>query len=98
MVLQLFCALMMDRDRLDRLEKALQPVDATNQDVLDAALLELGQHGQPELSALGGLEPEAEQSPAGTPSRGDHEDADGAVVGAPGPAGGGDQGGSARRR
>ena len=50
-------------DRLDRLGEALQPVDAADQDVLDAALLELGEDLHPELRALGLLEPHAEHVP-----------------------------------
>src|SRR3954453_17956884 len=40
-------------DRLDRLREALEPVDAADQDVAHAALLELRQHLHPELGALG---------------------------------------------
>ena len=47
-------------DRLDRLGEALEPVHAADQDVLDAALLELGEHLHPELGALGVLEPHPE--------------------------------------
>ena len=47
-------------DRLDRLGEALEPVDAADQDVLDAALLEVGQDLHPEFRALGLLEPHAE--------------------------------------
>jgi hypothetical protein len=47
-------------DRLDRLREPLQPVDAADQDVPDAALLELGEDLHPELRALGFLKPQAE--------------------------------------
>ena len=47
-------------DRLDRLREALQAVHAADQDVPDAALLELGQHLHPELGALGFLKPHPE--------------------------------------
>ena len=47
-------------DRFDRLGEALEPVDAADQDVADAALLQLAQHGEPELGALRALEPEPE--------------------------------------
>ena len=39
-------------DGLDRLGEAGQPVDAADQDVGDAACLEVGQDLQPELGAL----------------------------------------------
>ena len=47
-------------DRLDRLGEALQPVDAADQDVPDAALLQIGEDLHPELRALGLLEPHPE--------------------------------------
>ena len=47
-------------DRLDRLRKALEPVHAADQDVLHAALLELGEHLHPELGALSVLKPHPE--------------------------------------
>jgi hypothetical protein len=47
-------------DRLDRLREALQPVDAAEQDVVDAALPELVEDLHPELRALGLLEPHPE--------------------------------------
>jgi hypothetical protein len=50
-------------NRLDRLREALQPVDAADQDVGDAALLELGEDLHPELRALGLLEPHPEHVP-----------------------------------
>src|ERR1700683_4925820 len=40
--------------------KSLQPVDAGDEDVVDAALLEGGEDLHPELRALAGLEPRAE--------------------------------------
>jgi hypothetical protein len=43
---------------LDRLGEPLEPVDVADQHVIDAALLELAQHREPELGALRGLEPE----------------------------------------
>ena len=46
--------------RLDRLREAGQPVDAEEQDVGDAAGLQIGQDVQPELRAFGLLEPQAE--------------------------------------
>jgi hypothetical protein len=39
-------------DRLERLGKTLEAVDAGDQDVFDAAVLELGQYAKPELRAL----------------------------------------------
>jgi hypothetical protein len=42
---------------LDRFGEAFEAVDAGDQDVLDAALLEIGQDLQPELRALGLLKP-----------------------------------------
>ena len=47
-------------DRLDRLGEPFEPVDAADQDVADAALLELGEDLHPELRALGLLKPEPE--------------------------------------
>jgi len=44
-------------DRLDRLREPFEPVDAADQDVLHAALLELREDLHPELRALGLLEP-----------------------------------------
>jgi len=49
-------------DSLDRFREALELVDAADQHVLNAALLELLQHLQPELGALDGLEPEPKTS------------------------------------
>jgi len=48
------------KDRFDRLREPLEPIDAADQDVSDAALFELGQDLHPELRALVGLEPQAE--------------------------------------
>jgi len=48
-------------DGLDRLREASQPVDGEDEDVLDAAGLELADHPQPELGALVGLEPDPER-------------------------------------
>ena len=45
---------------LDRLGEPFEPVDAADQDVLDAALLEIGEDLHPELRALVGLEPHPE--------------------------------------
>ena len=47
-------------DGLDRLGKAGQAVDAADQDVLNAALVQVVEHGQPELGALGLLPPDPE--------------------------------------
>ena len=47
-------------DRLDRLREPLQAVDAADQDVLHAALLEIGEDLHPELRALGLLKPHPE--------------------------------------
>jgi hypothetical protein len=47
-------------DRLARFGESLEPVDAGDQDVVDAALLEVGEDLHPELRALVGLEPHAE--------------------------------------
>lgn len=46
---------------LDRLREALQPVDARDQDVAHAEVLELGQHVEPELGTLGLADPQAQQ-------------------------------------
>ena len=46
--------------RLDRLREAGEPVDADEQDVGDAAGLQIGENVQPELRALRLLEPQAE--------------------------------------
>jgi hypothetical protein len=46
--------------RLDRLRETFQPVDTRDQDVLDAALLEVGQDLHPELRALVRLKPHAQ--------------------------------------
>ena len=50
-------------DGLDRFREAFEPVDAADQDVLDAALPELGEHLHPELGALGLLKPHAQHIP-----------------------------------
>ena len=47
-------------DRLDRLREARQAVDAGDQDVVDAALVQVVEHGEPELGALGFLPPDPE--------------------------------------
>ena len=47
-------------DRLDRVGEPGEPVDTRDQDVLHAALLEIGQDLHPELRALGLLEPHAQ--------------------------------------
>lgn len=47
-------------DALERLREALEAVDARDEDVLDAAVLELGNDLEPELRALGLLEPDAQ--------------------------------------
>ena len=47
-------------DGLDRLREPGEPVDAADEHVLVAALLEIGQHLQPELRALGLLKPDPE--------------------------------------
>jgi hypothetical protein len=47
-------------DRLDRLGESLEPVDAADQDVSHAALLQIGQDLHPELRALVGLKPHAQ--------------------------------------
>ena len=47
-------------DGLDRLREASQPVDAADEDVLDAAVREVVEDGQPELRALGLLPPDPE--------------------------------------
>ena len=51
---------MLGEDRLDRLGKAGQAIDAADQDVLDAAVVQIVQDGQPELGALGLLPPDPE--------------------------------------
>ena len=48
------------KDRLDRPRKALQAVDDGDQDVLDAAGLQLVHHLEPEFGAFGRLDPEPE--------------------------------------
>src|SRR6266567_1665676 len=50
-------------DRLDRFREALQPVDAAEQDVGEAALLELAHDLHPELRALRLLDPHPEHVP-----------------------------------
>jgi hypothetical protein len=50
-------------DGLDRLRQALESVDAADQNVPDAVLLQLASHLQPELGALQGLEPKANHVP-----------------------------------
>ena len=47
-------------DGFDRFGEAGQPVDAADEHVPDAAGLQIGQDLQPELGALGALEPHAE--------------------------------------
>ena len=47
-------------DGIDRLRKALQAVDDGDQNVLDAAVLQLVHDAQPEFGALGLLDPDAE--------------------------------------
>src|SRR5215210_7866959 len=47
-------------DGFDRLGEALEPVDAADQDVLDATAAEIVEDGQPELGALGLLPPDPE--------------------------------------
>ena len=47
-------------DRLDRLREPLQTVDAADQDVLDAAGLQVVEDLHPELRALGFLKPHAQ--------------------------------------
>jgi hypothetical protein len=54
-------------DDVDRLTEAFQPVDPADEDVADAALLELVEHLQPEFGAFGRLEPEP--STSRSPSR-----------------------------
>jgi hypothetical protein len=54
------CTTVAGVDRLDRLREALQPLDAADQDVGDAALLKLREDLHPELRALGLLEPHPE--------------------------------------
>src|ERR1035441_3700562 len=49
-------------DRLDRVREAGQPVNTRDQDVLNAALLEIGEDLHPELRALGLLEPLVERA------------------------------------
>ncbi len=44
-------------DRLNRVREAFEAIDAADQDVLDAAVLEVGQHLHPKLGALGLLKP-----------------------------------------
>src|SRR3954447_25582175 len=45
------------KDGGDRLRKALQPVNDSDENVLDAAVLEFVDHTQPELGAFRGLDP-----------------------------------------
>ena len=45
-------------DGLDGVGEALEAVDAGDEDVVDAAALEVVEDGQPELGALGALEPQ----------------------------------------
>lgn len=48
------------KDGLNRFRKALQAIHARNQDIFDAAILEIVKHGQPELCAFGFSGPEAQ--------------------------------------
>ena len=48
---------MVPKDGGDRLRKALQPVNDSDENVLDAAVLEFVDHTQPELGAFRGLDP-----------------------------------------
>ena len=48
------------KHRGDRLRKALQAIDDGDQDVFDAAVLQLVHDAQPEFRALGLLDPQAE--------------------------------------
>ena len=48
-------------DRLDRLRKTLQAINAGDQDVFDTAVLEFGQHAEPELRALALADPQTQQ-------------------------------------
>ena len=41
--------------------ESLQTIDAGDQDILDAAVLQLGQHAEPELRAFGLGEPQAQK-------------------------------------
>lgn len=45
--------------RIDRLGKALQPIDNSDEDILDPAIAELGHHREPELGAFILSDPEA---------------------------------------
>ena len=47
-------------ERVDRFREALQPIDDGDQDVSDAAVLELVHDPEPEFDALGLLDPDAE--------------------------------------
>jgi hypothetical protein len=60
-------------DGLDRLGEPLQPVDAADQDIGDAALLEFGQDLKPELRALGLLDPDPENLAFPVAVDADHE-------------------------
>src|SRR5258706_4482839 len=46
------------KDAFNRLGKAGPPIPTSNENSLDAPILQLGQHGQPELGALVGREPD----------------------------------------
>lgn len=47
-------------DRLEGFREAFQPVDTGDKDVLHAAILELGDHLQPEFGTLGLVDPHAQ--------------------------------------
>ena len=57
------------KDRLDRLREAFAPVHAADQNVLQAALLQIGQHLRPEFGALGLLQPQAQHVAVTPPER-----------------------------
>jgi hypothetical protein len=54
------CTVVAGEHGLDRLREPFEPVDAADEDVLNAALFEVGEDLHPEFRALVGLEPYAE--------------------------------------
>src|SRR5271155_3139323 len=66
----------------DRLGKSLQAIDDSDQNVLDAPVLEFGHDAQPEFGAFRGLDPKA-QDVLGSFRRDAERDIDGLVANEP---------------
>ena len=54
------CTVVLREQRLDRFREPFETIDTRDQDLLDAALLEIGEDLHPELRALVGLKPHPE--------------------------------------